>query len=126
MNSFKDCLRNAQRDVPSLVVWTALSDRKHTGLILEQLANLVGAQVPHFSDFSDSIVSFSVRRTHATDRNSRRLSKRFFLAVLISITAINWQAGPRSSSQRKGELSCITSSPKLALRSRHTWIFFTR
>ena len=43
-----------------------------------------------------------------------------------SITAINWHAGPRSSSQRKGELSCITNSPKLALRSRHTWIFFTR
>ena len=35
-----------------------------------------------------------------------------------------WTAIP--SSQRKGELSCITSSPKLALRSRHTWIFFTR
>ena len=38
--------------------------------------------------------------------------------VASSITAINWQAGPRSSSQqRKGELSAITNSPKLALRS---------
>jgi TolB-like protein/Flp pilus assembly protein TadD len=34
-----------------------------------------------------------------------------------------WKKG---SNQRNGELSCITNSLKLARRSRHTWIFFTR
>src|SRR5574340_1067216 len=70
---------------------------------------LIKQKVRRFS----SVVSCSTKRAH------RRL-------VASSIAEISWQAGPRSSSQRNGELSCITSSPKLARRSRHTWIFFTR
>ena len=46
--------------------------------------------------------------------------------VASSIRAMRWQAGPRSSSQRNGELSCITNSPNLARRSRHTCTACTR
>jgi len=67
MNPFEDCLRNAQRDIPSLVAWTAFSDRKHTGLILEKLANFVRTQIPHFGDFGNGIVPLSVWRTRPTE-----------------------------------------------------------
>jgi hypothetical protein len=84
MNPFEDCLRNAQRYIPSLMAWTAFSYHEHTGLILERLANFVRTHIPHFGDFGNSIVQFGVRRTHATDRNW--LSKRFFRAGLILIS----------------------------------------
>jgi hypothetical protein len=46
MDPFEHSLRNAQRDVPSLVAWTPFSDHEHARLVLEKLTNFVGAQVP--------------------------------------------------------------------------------
>jgi hypothetical protein len=54
------------------------------------------------------------------------LSEAQMRLVASSIRAMRWQAGPRSSNQRNGELSCISSSPKQALRSRPTCTTFTR
>jgi hypothetical protein len=56
MNAFEHSLRNAQRDIPSLMARTPLSDHKHTRLILEKLTNLVSAQIPHLSDFRNGVV----------------------------------------------------------------------
>ncbi len=53
----------------------------------------------------------------------RALKRAQIWLVASSIIAINWQAGPRSSSQANGELSCITNSPRAAPRSRHTCMF---
>ncbi len=56
MNAFEHSLRNAQRNVPSLVAWTPLSDYKHARLILEKFTNLITAQIPHLSDFRNGVV----------------------------------------------------------------------
>jgi hypothetical protein len=56
MNSFEHGLRNAQRDIPSLVAWTPLSDYKHTRLVLEKVTNFINAQTPHLGDFRNGIV----------------------------------------------------------------------
>ena len=59
-------------------------------------------------------------------RSNRASAKRPQTRLLASsISAISWQAGPRSSSQRNGELSIITNSPKEARRGRHTCTGFT-
>src|SRR6266404_4637095 len=47
MNAFEHSLRNAQRNVPSLVAWTPFSDHKDARLILEKSTNLISAQIPH-------------------------------------------------------------------------------
>ena len=62
MNSFDHSLRNAQRDIPSLVPWTPIADHKHTGLILEKFTNFISTQIPHFGDFRNGIVPLDVHR----------------------------------------------------------------
>jgi len=52
MNAFEHSLRNAQRNIPSLVAWTPFSDHKHARLILEKSTNLISAQIPHLSDLA--------------------------------------------------------------------------
>src|SRR5260370_39641296 len=58
MNAFEHSLRNAQRNIPSLVAWTPFSDHKDARLILEKSTNLISAQIPHLSDFRNGIVPF--------------------------------------------------------------------
>jgi hypothetical protein len=78
MNPFEHRVRNPQRNIPPLVAGTAFSEHKHTRFILEKLANLIGAQVPHFRDFPDSIMSFSVNCGLNSDRDSGGFHKRSF------------------------------------------------
>src|SRR6266513_1141779 len=85
MHPFENSLRNAQGNIPSLVPRTALTYNKHAGLILEKFTNLISAQIPHFSDFRDGVVSFGGHRSEDADGSSRGLKKRFFRAVLIVI-----------------------------------------
>jgi hypothetical protein len=60
MNSFDHSLRNAQRDIPSLVPWTPFSDHENTRLIFKKLTNLISAQIPHLSDFRNGVVPFDM------------------------------------------------------------------
>src|ERR1700747_2237640 len=62
MDPFEHSLRNADRDVPSLVPWTPLTYDKHTWFVLKKLANFVSAQAPHFGDFCNGIMPLDVHR----------------------------------------------------------------
>lgn len=62
MNAFEHGARNPQRNIPPLVARTSFSEHKHTRLILEEFANFVRTQVPHFGDFRNGVVPLSVRR----------------------------------------------------------------
>jgi len=62
VNTFEHSLRNAQRDVPSLVALTPLSDHKHTRLVFKKLTDFITAQVPHFGDFRNGIMPLDVHR----------------------------------------------------------------
>src|SRR5216683_816452 len=62
MNAFEHFLRNSQRDVPSLVARTPLSDHKHTRLILEKFTNLISTEIPQLGDFRNGIVPLDVHR----------------------------------------------------------------
>jgi hypothetical protein len=62
MNSFDHSLRNAQRDVPSLVPWTPFADHKHSRFTLKKFTNFINAQIPHFGDFRNGIVPLDVHR----------------------------------------------------------------
>jgi hypothetical protein len=57
MNPFDNILRYAQGDVPSLAR-SSPSDNQDAGFMLKNIANFVGAQIPHSSNFSDGIMSF--------------------------------------------------------------------
>jgi len=61
MNAFEHSLRNAQRNIPSLVAWSPFPDHKHTRLILDKFTNLISAQVPHLSDFRNGVVPLDMR-----------------------------------------------------------------
>jgi hypothetical protein len=78
MHPFEHRLRNSQRNIASLVAGTAFSEHKHTRFILEKLANFVCTQVPHFRDFPDSIMSFSMNGGLNSDRDSGGFHKRSF------------------------------------------------
>src|SRR6267143_1131047 len=66
MNAFEHSLRNAQRNIPSLVAWTPFSDHKHARLILEKSTNLISAQIPHLRDFSPNATAVVLRpKAHA-------------------------------------------------------------
>jgi len=62
MNTFHHGVGNPQRNIPPLVTRTSISERKDTRFILEEFANLIGTQVPHFGDFRNGIVPLGVRR----------------------------------------------------------------
>ena len=62
MNTFQHGARNSQRNIPPLVAWTSFSEREYTRLILEEFANFVRTQVPHFGDFRNGVVPLGVRR----------------------------------------------------------------
>jgi hypothetical protein len=62
VDAFEHFLRDAQRDVPSLVAWTPLSDDKHARLVLEKLTNFISTQVPQFGDFRNGIMPLDVHR----------------------------------------------------------------
>src|SRR6266849_1176367 len=85
MNAFEHSLRNAQRNIASLVAWAPFSDHKHARLVLEKLTNLISAQIPHLSDFRNGVVPFGGYRSDDADGSSRGLKKRFFRAVLLVI-----------------------------------------
>src|ERR1700682_1107930 len=85
MNPFEHGLRNAQRNIPSLVPRTALTYNKHARLILEKFTNLISAQIPHLSDFRNGVVALGGYRSDDADGNSSGLQNRFFQAVLIVI-----------------------------------------
>jgi hypothetical protein len=38
------------------MTWTPFSDHENTRLIFKKLTNLIGAQIPHLSDFRNGIV----------------------------------------------------------------------
>jgi len=60
MNSFQDRLRNSERNISPLMAGITLSNQKDTWLTFEKVTNLVGAQVPHLSNFRDGIVPLDV------------------------------------------------------------------
>jgi hypothetical protein len=62
MNTFHHGVRNPQRNISPLVTRTSISEHKDTRLILEEFANFIGTQVPHFGDFRNGIVPLGVRR----------------------------------------------------------------
>jgi hypothetical protein len=107
MDPFEDGLRNADRDVPSLVPWTPLTYDKHTWFVLKKLANFVSAQAPHFGDFRNGIMPLDVHRgldlgwyghcALVTPAGSRRSS--------------NWLVGFRESCGK--DSSCIQSPIEL-------------
>ena len=57
MNPFDDVFWYAQGYVPSLT-GASSSDNKDAGFVFKNIANFVGAQIPHGSNFPDGIVSF--------------------------------------------------------------------
>lgn len=58
MNPFDNIFWYAQGDVPSLT-GVSPSDDKDAGLVFKNIANFVGAQIPHGGNFRDGIVSFN-------------------------------------------------------------------
>src|SRR5271157_1888935 len=62
MDPFEHGLRNAQRDVASFVAWTSLSEQQHARLVLEDVTNLINAQIPHFGDFRNGVMPLDVHR----------------------------------------------------------------
>ncbi len=58
MNPFGYRLWNAQRDVASLT-GVPPPDDKHAGLFFKEMANLVGAEVPHGGNFRDGVMPFN-------------------------------------------------------------------
>ena len=46
------------------LLWRGLRSpmHKHTGLILEKLANFISTQIPHFGDFRNGIMPLDVHR----------------------------------------------------------------
>jgi hypothetical protein len=59
MNSLDDRLWDAQGHVPSLSARVSFPDYKNAWLVFEKIANLVGAQIPNFGNFRNSIVPFN-------------------------------------------------------------------
>ena len=57
MNPLDNVLWYTQGDVPSLTR-SSPSDNQDAGFMFENIANFVGAQIPHGSNFPDGIVSF--------------------------------------------------------------------
>ena len=57
MNSMQDSLRDTKREVAPFVPRTAVPNDKYTRLTLEEIADFVWAQVPHFRDLDYSIVT---------------------------------------------------------------------
>jgi len=50
-------VRNAKRDVTPLVTRVAIPEDQHTRFMLEDFADLVGAEMPHFCDLDDRVVA---------------------------------------------------------------------
>lgn len=63
MNTLRDRLRNAQSDVAAFAPVIVFTYRKYSGLIREQIANLVPAQIPHRSKFGNGVMPLSVCRS---------------------------------------------------------------
>jgi hypothetical protein len=60
MNAFEHRLWNAKSKVAPFVARSSVSNYKHTRLILEKLANLISAQIPHLSDFRNGVMPLDV------------------------------------------------------------------
>lgn len=58
MHSFDDGLWDSQGKVPSFSACVPFPYYKDSWLIFEKIANHVGAQIPNFGNFLDSIVPF--------------------------------------------------------------------
>ncbi len=62
MDAFEHFLRDAQRDVPSLVARTPFTNHQHAWLVLEKPTNFIRTQVPQFGDFRNGIMPLDVHR----------------------------------------------------------------
>lgn len=59
MDTFKHRVRDSQGDVPPFVSRVSFPNDNHAWLILEEVANLVCAQIPHLGNFRDGVVPFN-------------------------------------------------------------------
>jgi hypothetical protein len=57
VNSLQDGLWDPKRQIAPLVAWVAIPDDEHIRFVLEDLADLVRAKVPHLRNLSDRIVT---------------------------------------------------------------------
>lgn len=56
MNTFNHRVRYSQGDVPAFVSRISFPYDNHAWLVLEEIPDLVCAQIPHLSNFSNGVV----------------------------------------------------------------------
>src|SRR5258708_23382031 len=57
VDSLQDRLWNAKSEIAPFVARVPVSDHEHTRLMLEKLADLIWAYVPHLRDLDDRVVT---------------------------------------------------------------------